>query len=1194
MKRAFWVFITGMVILAGAISWEYVFDRQNPDHWVKRFERKLHAQEAEADEVMASFTDSVDIAGRNWEEDVIFTGFKDGELFFWTDKIVGIDGLYEHLKASRNFVRINNTYYDVRSRREGNVEYFALLRIKDSYPYNNKYVKDRFGKFLGIGIENADNIDVSRFPIGDEKIVKNKDGQLLFYIQHNENYKDRSTNYVLLGFYVVFFILLFYVYDILLSSISSLRKQLVCILGFILFLFLLRYVMLATRLPDSLYRLRVFESDMAGGSPVSSIGDLLMSAFAIIQVIYISFSNIKIDYQSPVVKRMRYVIVAGFMTLAFVYMLFFNYAIRSLIENTDVYLDIARVIGISTPTILAFVAVIMGGLGLLIIISGSVNIFKHILPIRYLLLLETALLVCLPLLCYWADDPINAWGAVFVYGMYILVTLSFYKLEKDFQRTLFMLCLFLLSIYIVLVEKKYEQYRELMQRAGYATELIEERDYNFEKKLQDISVQIHDSEVIADLVASNNEEFLKMCLTNDMLELNGYNYESVITLCQDGDSLRMEKSGEVFGCADYFNHLITSHGEKISHSDFYSIVDFDGLVSYIGKFVFGNVTLYLRFDSARDSEGNGYPQILSRKSVEGENVVYPYSYAKYKDGQLISSSGDFTYYKSLDRFGDYRDNILVEERDGYSHMLIPVDDSGVLVMSLPEAIFSFYYVNVLYAFFVCILLASYGLLFSLHHNINFRRGTLKARIKNSIISLIFILFVILTAMTIYLNSKSFQKRHNAKATELLKYINKELEGLPCVEYKDCPEILSVLTQLSEVLYTDINIYSREGELAATSRPEIFTAGFDGYLIDPGALKEIVGEQAMNYVRQEHIGELEYMSAYMPITLENGRTYILNVPYFTQNSELNVDIIIMVIIAINIAVVVMVLAFILSGIVAERVTKPLQLVNEKLKLMRIGGKNERIDYRRRDEVGELVKEYNNMVGKLEENVRQLARSERESAWREMARQIAHEIKNPLTPMRLNIQFMQRSLQIEDTEEFKKRFRDVSSMLIEQIDNMAAIASAFSDFAKMPMAKSEEFDISELVAGCAKLFENNIDRMECDIEPGIYVLADKEQVRRVFVNVLKNAVQSIPEEQEGRIDVMVRKEEANVVVYIRDNGMGIPEDIRSKVFEPNFTTKSSGTGLGLAISCRIIESMGGRIGFNSLDTGTEFYIILKYIK
>lgn len=391
---------------------------------------------------------------------------------------------------------------------------------------------------------------------------------------------------------------------------------------------------------------------------------------------------------------------------------------------------------------------------------------------------------------------------------------------------------------------------------------------------------------------------------------------------------------------------------------------------------------------------------------------------------------------------------------------------------------------------------------------------------------------------------------------------------------------------------DINIYSLDGELVATSRPDIFELDFRGSLINPRALQAINKQGATSYIEREDIGELNYMAAYMPLVLDNGKTYILNVPYFAQNDELNLDIIIMIVITVNIAIIMMVVAFVLSGLLAERVTKPLKLVNDKLRKMRIGGKNEKISYKDKDELGVLVQEYNNMVDKLEESISQLARTERESAWREMARQIAHEIKNPLTPMKLNIQFMLRSLQMEDTEKFKQRFKDLSAMLMEQIDNMAATASTFSDFAKMSVTHNEVLKLDEVLRNCSLLFENAIATIHYDAESNLNVYADREQMRRVIVNLLKNAEQSIPVERQGEVWITLKGIGDQVEIRIKDNGCGIPEDIQKKIFEPNFTTKSSGSGLGLAICRRIIENFGGEIGFTTtLGVGTEFYIIMN---
>ncbi|WP_251621374.1 sensor histidine kinase [Odoribacter lunatus] len=1189
MKKALIVFIGGVLLLGGLLWGEYRMDRQAVEGRIERLEKRLHEKEREADQILAGLADDSTGIDKCDLADVVFLGFRKGEIFFWTNEVVGMDGLYDRLIAHENFIKINNAFYEVRRVRDGEVEYFALLHIKDSYPYTNKYIKNRFGKFLNIGRENTDNIQVSRFLSDGSQSIRDKDGRILCYIKYNENYKDRSVNYLFLGFYLLVFFSFFYVFNRLLKHARSLKRQLLVIVCFVLFLAGVGCVAIYCRFPASLYRLYIFDNSVSFVGGGMSIGDLLLFVFSVIQLIYLSFVNLKINYQSLQVRKARYMVAVFLWVLSFFYLLFLNYAIRSLIANAGVHLNMAQIVYLDTSSVIAFVIIVMMGLGLVVIIDGTVGILKNLFSFGRLLLSETLVFAVFIILMFCLDEYINMWGCVFVLGIFVWTTFNRYKMRKDVQRSGYMLTMLLLSVYVVLVCKKYEQYRELTQRLSFSTELIEERDSNFENKLREVTEQINDSEVLADLVANYNEEFLEMCLTNDLLELNGYNYVSEITLCRAEDSLQID-AGNIQGCHEYFEQYLREKGVKIQGTAFYAINNFDGIISYIGVFVFGDVTLYLSFNSTPDTEGRGYPQILSRKLVEKGGMFYLYSYAKYKDGQLIYSSGDFNYYKSLERLSAFNKNVRVVRKDGYSHMLIPVEEEKVLVMSLRDRVFSFYNLNILYAFFVCMLLSSYGVCFTLNQNIDFKKGTLKARIKYSILFLIFFLFVTFTALSIYLNMRSFEDRHNEKALELLKYINKEIERLDCVDYQKCSEIRELLTGMSQILEVDINIYTAQGMLVATSRPEIFQLGFDGYLIDAEALEQIARRGLMSYVNQKRVGELEYISAYMPLLLENGETYILNVPYFTQNDELNMDIVIMVIIAINIAVMVIVLAFALSGIIADQVMKPLQLLHNQLKEIRLGGKNEKIDYNRKDEMGGLVREYNNMVVKLEESAGQLARFERESAWREMARQIAHDVKNPLTPMKLNIQFMLRSLQIEDSAEFKKRFKEISGVLMEQIDNMASIASAFSDFAKIPVSQSETFDISEVVVNCVKLFENNVKYWECDIEPGIQVFADKEQIRRVFVNILKNAEQSFVEGREGKIKVSVKREGEKVVVRIRDNGSGIPEAIWDKIFEPNFTTKNSGMGLGLAISRRIVESMGGKIGFTTSEEGTEFYIIL----
>jgi nitrogen fixation/metabolism regulation signal transduction histidine kinase len=250
----------------------------------------------------------------------------------------------------------------------------------------------------------------------------------------------------------------------------------------------------------------------------------------------------------------------------------------------------------------------------------------------------------------------------------------------------------------------------------------------------------------------------------------------------------------------------------------------------------------------------------------------------------------------------------------------------------------------------------------------------------------------------------------------------------------------------------------------------------------------------------------------------------------------------------------------------------------------------------DEIGLLIREYNRMVKKVEENAILLAQSERERAWREMARQVAHEIKNPLTPMKLNIQYLQQALK-SNHPNTKELTVNVSESLIEQIDNLSHIATAFSDFAKMPEADPEEIKLNELLHKAVELYLNNT-RTKVEFpgaEINLIVYADRSQLLRVFTNLLQNAIEAIPEDREGRVTVILKKEEETALITVTDNGKGISEDTIESIFNPYFTTKGSGTGLGLAMTKKIIEFWKGKIWFETQEgEGTVFYIQLPLLK
>jgi nitrogen fixation/metabolism regulation signal transduction histidine kinase len=345
---------------------------------------------------------------------------------------------------------------------------------------------------------------------------------------------------------------------------------------------------------------------------------------------------------------------------------------------------------------------------------------------------------------------------------------------------------------------------------------------------------------------------------------------------------------------------------------------------------------------------------------------------------------------------------------------------------------------------------------------------------------------------------------------------------------------------------------------------------------------------------ERIGSLEYLSAYVPyFNTDNQKVAFLNLPYFRMQSVLAKEISNLAVAVINFTLLLIVITMSIAVFISGRLTTPLRMLGEGLASVGIGRKSDHLSYNGKDEIGELVKQYNVMVDEIEISAQKLADSEREYAWREMAKQIAHEIKNPLTPMKLNVQQLLKSWN-DKAPGFDKTLERFTMNQIEYIDNLSSIATAFSSFAKMPASKPAEVNLLDQIRLTLELFKNTsnvIFQVEWPVEEKIIVFIDKEQLNGIFSNLFKNGIQSIPADREGIISVGINVAKHRVTVSVGDNGTGIPEDLRKKMFTPNFTTKSSGMGLGLSIVKKYVESSNGRIWFESEDDkGSVFFVEL----
>jgi nitrogen fixation/metabolism regulation signal transduction histidine kinase len=302
---------------------------------------------------------------------------------------------------------------------------------------------------------------------------------------------------------------------------------------------------------------------------------------------------------------------------------------------------------------------------------------------------------------------------------------------------------------------------------------------------------------------------------------------------------------------------------------------------------------------------------------------------------------------------------------------------------------------------------------------------------------------------------------------------------------------------------------------------------------------------------------------------NVEAYI-NIPYFTSKPELRQEISNFLVAIINLNAFIFLIAGLIALFITNRITNSFSIISDKMKEVNLGKHNEEIEWNRNDEIGELVQEYNKMVTKLGDSADALAKSEREGAWREMARQVAHEIKNPLTPMKLSIQYLQKAINTNQPN-VKELSGTVANTLVEQIDHLSKIAADFSQFANISTTNAELFDLHNVIASLKELYAPN-QQVKISWKPvngKVMVTADKTQMNRLFTNLLTNAVEAGRKDDICQIEIEERLEGENILISIKDNGEGIPLETQSRIFNPNFKTKTSGPGLGLSMCKGIVE-------------------------
>ncbi len=605
-----------------------------------------------------------------------------------------------------------------------------------------------------------------------------------------------------------------------------------------------------------------------------------------------------------------------------------------------------------------------------------------------------------------------------------------------------------------------------------------------------------------------------------------------------------------------------------------------------------------------------FPELFKQfKETDPENSPI-YSNAVYINNRLVSPPGKYPFAITL--AGNEMPKYEFEKRSNgdFDELWYKAGREKVIVIARKKdtvietiALFSYIFCSFL---FLVALVQLISLLLRTGYNRKELKKILQLNIRDQVHSTIIFIsifsFLIIGVATISFFISRFNRNNSDKLSRTMKIMVNEMQKRITENYTfdDVIKIYDsvanydlqkLVNDVSDIHGVDVNVYSLNGDLYVSSEANVYNKGVLSKKMDPGAFYHLSRMRQVQHAQEEKIGNLSYLSIYAPVRDEEGKVYeYINIPYFTSQRELNQEISNFLVTIINLNAFIFLVAGLIALFITNRITGSFSIISNKMKEVNLGKMNEAIIWNRDDEIGELVKEYNKMVAKLGDSAVVLAKSEREGAWREMARQVAHEIKNPLTPMKLSLQYLQKAIN-GNQPNVKELTGNVANTLVEQIDHLSKIAADFSQFANIGNTNVEIFDLHDVIGSLKELYQpnSNVELKWNPVEGKLMVEADKTQMNRLFTNLFANAVEACNSNVICRIEITEEHNDGKIRVSIEDNGEGIAPEMQAHIFVPNFTTKSSGTGLGLAMCQGIVEQAKGKIWFETEQgRGTTFYI------
>lgn len=1178
------------------------------------FQKKLHQKASGTVEIMERLTDSLkarDFSSEQFFEkfssliessDRVISVYRDEQLLFWSDNILPFEKFTN--QSSKEIINLGNAWYWKKHIKQGEFDIYGFILVKKVYSYENRFVKTRFQEDFQL----PSNLSIIKNP--HEGIsVNDENGNYLFSLLKKDNAENEMTSDQLPGVLYLLSLLFLGVFLIKWLVNASRRKNfwLRLIISLIL-VSALRLLMIIFDTPEALYNLKFFDPTYyASSSFVPSLGDLFLHLIFAGVIIYPLNMHFRINSFGGKLSE-KYRIIYGLLFLALNVFLFLliHGIFKSIIYNSSFSLTLYNFLDFTLYSFLGLLVIFLLLFIYFLVVDLSLVKMAELLSFRELIVVSCIILFFASVYIYFFNYGIHVFSVIFFLLSNVLVFLFIYK-TINYNYTQHVLLVLLSALFVTFFIDYHTGVKEIEKRKVLVTNLENERDRVGEYLLKQTEENIAaDTNIIGFINQRDASDKIESYLAKTYFEGYFRKYEVKASLCYLEDDIIQiyDVSMSNFETCERFRKYIKEDGISLRESRFYFLDNKDNRISYLGNFqVTGKDekerNLFILLESKPSETLLVYPELLLDEEITQEGPLSEYAYAKYRDNQLVRHSGEFDYPLELIRLFKSNEEYAFENYRNYHHLIYKSDSETTILISKPRKHLLDILAQLSYIFAIFYLLV---LIFVFTKNFPLNIKVFNYNFKNKIkLSMILLLITSLLAVgtaTVYYTIDQFRIKQKETISEKLQSIIVELENEISSEtpldagYSNY--LTSLLRTYSNTFYVDINLYSLKGNLIASSRPQVFERNLVGKKMNPLAFQKLAYYDMPRYIHTEKIGALEYQSAYVPLyNSDNKCIAYLNLPYFTKQKALKKEIYTIAMVFVNIYVFLIILGTVTAVIVSNTITKPLRMIQERLKQIGLNKRNEKINYESHDEVGELISEYNRMVDELDDKAQQLAQTERESAWREMAKQIAHEIKNPLTPMKLKVQYLKRAWD-DGVSNFGERLQQFTNSMISQIDTLSGIATEFSNFAKMPKAKKRPLLIENEIEEAVSLFENThgvILYSHVENSDICRVYADKAQLSRVFSNLIKNAIQAIPSDRKGYINLNVNCDTDYVYISVEDNGVGISKDIRNKLFNPNFTTKSTGVGMGLAISKRIIEDFDGELWYETeLNKGTKFYIRL----